>query len=234
MEVPLWGASLVLYPQRCRFGGREGEADPHAASSDPLDLALVPGAAAGHGVCGRHGDRGSAPLPAVVLPLGEIRYLQREVAKSLWPRKEEEMTFFCGVFVCACAAALGRLTGACWGPPPGTALAVPARLPLSHPRCPRGRSALAAPSHQHVPEEAQRLLRRLRLVGAFPCPSLPPSLPGAVRAALLPSAAPEQSPGAVQSPNLRPCQHEHVAGGSDLHAPVPAGSLAQLQPSRTS
>lgn len=99
MEVPLRGASLVLYLQRCRSGGREGEADHQAASSDPLDRALVPGAAAGHGVCGRRGVRGSAPLPMVVLPLGEIRYLQREVAKSLWPRKEKEMTF---LVVCLC------------------------------------------------------------------------------------------------------------------------------------
>lgn len=55
-----------------------------------------------------------------------------------------------------------------------------------HRRAAHGRSVPAPPSCHHVPEEAQRLLRRLRLVGAFPfCLAL---LPGA----FLPSAAPEE------------------------------------------
>lgn len=117
----------------------------------------------------------------VVLRLGEVRYFQREVAKSLRPRKEKEMTFFLWCLcarVCMRCCAGGADRELLGSPRPGTApdagrerrrgrphtaATVPSPLPP------------AAPSHQHVPEEAQRLLRRLWLVGAFPFP--PPSLP---------------------------------------------------------
>lgn len=133
--------------------------------------------------------------------------------------REKEMTFIWGVW-----------RGGAGSPPPWHS-ACPAgsthhcwrTVPPS--QCPHGWSAPAAPSH-HVPEEAQRLLRWLRLVGAS-CPTPPQRRMGNFSFPLG-----RKHRGAVlRCPHGRalpaaPRQHVQESGSS----PVPAGKPRELLP----
>lgn len=141
--------------------------------------------------------------------------------------------------MCACASALTRR---CWGSavhavrkrppwPSSTRLAHGCCWPrhrVCPPRPRHGWSALAAPSQHHVPEKTQRLLRRLRLVGAFPF-----SLPFATGSVglheelfffLLWLQRRKSRGTAARCPCGRalpaaPCQQERVGVGMDLLSP---------------